>query len=120
MSKSLINGLHQQTSFTKFYQLFLSQLTSELFRQKRGNSPFNSLGRFFIPKEVNTRRREKGLIPNQFSRTTFKQRSLKISILKLYNWFHSANLIPYHLKNFICYAIKSYLIILNENYLRDK
>ena len=52
---------HLQT----IYQSVLSQLVSELFKQIRRNSPFNFLGTIIIPKEVNTRRREKGLTPHE-------------------------------------------------------
>ena len=64
---------------------FLSQLLSELFRQLRGNSPCIFLGTSFITKKVNTRRRKKSFIPNQYSRTRLKQRLPEISILKIYN-----------------------------------
>ena len=105
---------HLQT----IHQFFLSQIVSELFRQTRRNSPFNFLGTILIPKEVINRRREKGLLPNQSSRTKLRQRFLKISILKLYDWLHSSNLIPYDLKNFNRYQVKSYLNLLNHNNVR--
>ena len=105
---------HLQT----IYELFLSQLISELLKQIRINSPFNVLGTSLMPNEVNNRWREKGLVPNQYSQTKLKEKSLKISFLKIYNWLLSANLIPYNLKMFSRYQIKNYLTTLNHNYVR--
>ena len=101
----------------KQFELFLSQLTSELFRHIREKSPFNFLRTFFI--QGNIRRRENGFKPNQCSRTIVELGSLKISILRLYNWLDSANLISYDLKNFSRFQIKNYLTMLNHNYVKD-
>ena len=115
----LLQKIMRKHHLQTIYELFLSQLISKLFSQIIRNSLFNFLGTFCMPKEVNTGRREKSDIPHQNTRTKPKQRSLKISILKIYNCLHSANLILYEMKDFSRYQVKNYLNLLNHNYVGD-
>ena len=66
----------------------------ELINKIRGNSPFNFLKSFFVPAKVNTRSKEKVLIPSVCTRTKLCQRSLKISVLQLNKWLKENSLLP--------------------------
>ena len=109
----------QKHQLQKIYDWFLSQLISELFRQIKGNSPFNFLETFLVPKGINTKRKDEQLTPTQYSLTKLKLRSLKISIFTMYDWLQSANLVRYDFKNFCRYHIKKNLTSLNQNYIAD-
>ena len=77
------------------YDLFLSQLISELFRQIKKNPPFNFVETFLVPKGISTKRKDKNFIPSQYNLIKLKRRSLKVSIFKMYIWLQNANLERY-------------------------
>ena len=80
-------------------ELYINELLHELINEIRGNSPFNFLKSFFsVPAKVNTRNKEKGLIPSVYTRTKLCQRSLKISILKIHNWLKENSLLPEYIE----------------------
>ena len=116
-----VDSLHENMkkhSFRRIYELFLSQPNSELLEQMKRNSPFDFLETFIAPKEVNTLQKEKSLMPNQYSRTKLKHRSLKKLIPKVFDWLQSANMIPCGLKSFRRYQIEKNQTIWNQIYVR--
>ena len=99
------------------HELHIKEVMSELLiKQVRGNFPFNFLESFF-PKDVNTRRKEVCLLPAIYARTMFRQRSLKVSILKTYNWIKSVNLLPQELKNLSARVLSKHLHMISHNYI---
>ena len=43
--------------FLTVYEMYISELVVELFRQLRGNSPFDHMKDHFVPYEINKRRK---------------------------------------------------------------
>ena len=74
--------------------MYISELVIELFRQLRGNSPFDHMKDPFVPYEINKRRKSKSLLPVTIDRTQLKRRSLKNAVIKTYNWLKSYDLMP--------------------------
>ena len=90
---------------------------SELFKRIRGDSLLNILECFFIPKDVSTRRKEVGLLPAMYTRTKLRQKYLKVSILKIYNWLKGTSLLPQEVKNLSDRASSKHLHMMSHTYI---
>ena len=53
--------------------MYISELV-ELFRQFRGNSPFDHMHDHFVAYQINRRRKSKSLLPATIDRTQLKRR----------------------------------------------
>ena len=89
--------------------MYISELVVELFRQLRGNSPFDHVKDHFVPYEINKRRKSKSLLPVTIDRTQLKRRSLKSAIIKTYNWLKSCDLIPQNFESLTNVQMKSHI-----------
>ena len=57
------------------------------------------LFRVIFPKDVRTRRKEVDPLPAKYLCIELRQRSLKVSILKTYNWLKGTKFIPQNVIN---------------------
>ena len=73
--------------------MYILELVVELFRQLKGNSPFDHINYHFVPYEDNKRRKSKCSPPVTLDRTQLKRRSLKTAVIKTYNWLKSCHVI---------------------------
>ena len=89
-------------------------------KQIKGSSPFNFLESFFILKDVNTRRKDVGLIPATYTCTKFRQRSLKVSILKSYNCLKGINFLPQEVKSLCDRILSKHLHMISQNFIFGK
>ena len=101
------------------HETYIVELVCELFRQLRGNSPFDFVAGSFIPPDINTRRRKRGLLTITYSRTETKRRSLKNSIVKTYNWLKTLDLIPSNIRNLSENATKNLINGIAHNYVSN-
>ena len=90
-AESLQNSIEDE-KFLTVYEMFISELVVELFRQLSENSPFDHMKDNFVPYEINKRRKSKSLLPVTIDRTQLKMRSLKNAVTKTYNWLKSCDL----------------------------
>ena len=67
----------EENQLQTVFELYINELLHEMINEIRGNAPFNFLKSFFVPAKVNTRNKEKGLIPSVYTRTKLCLRSLK-------------------------------------------
>ena len=109
----------EENQLQTVFELYINELLHELINEIRGNSPFNFLKSFFVPAKVNTRSKVKGLIPSVYTRTKLYQRSLKISILKLYNWLKENSLLPENIEKMSKASCSALIKKINCNYITN-
>ena len=80
--------------FLPVYEMYISELVVERFRQFRRNSPFDQMKDQFVPFEINKRRKSNSLLSVTIDRTQLKSRSLKNDVIKTYNWLKTCDLMP--------------------------
>ena len=85
--------------------MYISELVIELFRQLRGNSPFDHMKDHFVPYEINKRRKSKSLLPITIDRTQLKRRSLNNAVIKTYN----CDLMPEKVESLTNTQVKNHL-----------
>ena len=107
-SESLQNIIEDK-NFLTVYEMYISELVIELFRQLRGNSPFDHMKDHFVPYEINKRRKSKSLLPVTIDRTQLKRRSLKNAVIKTYNWLKSCDLMPEKVESLTNTQVKNHL-----------
>ena len=114
-----LENVYASHNILTIHETYIAELVCELFRQLRGNSPFDFVAGSFIPPDINTRRRKRGLLKITFSRTETKRRSLKNSIVKTYNWLKTLDLIPSNIKNLSENATKNLINGIAHNYVSN-
>ena len=107
-SESLQNIIEDK-KFPTVYEMYISELVIELFRQLRGISPFDHMKVHFVPYEINKRRKSKSLLPVTIDRTQLKRRSLKNAVIKTYNWLKSCDLMPQKVETLTNAQVKNHL-----------
>ena len=97
--------------FSTVYEMYISELVVELFRQLRGNSSFDYMKDHFVPFEINKRRKSKSLLPVTIDRKQLKRRSLKNANIKTYNWLRvkSSDLMPQKVESLTNAQVKTHL-----------
>ena len=66
-SESFQNNIADK-KFLTVYEMYISELFAELFRQLRKNSPFDHVKDHFVPYEINKRRKSKSLFTTSNNR----------------------------------------------------
>ena len=72
-----LQNIYERHNFLTVHELYVVELVRELFRQLRGKSPFDFVSGNYIPADVNTRRKAKGLLTISYARTILQRCSLK-------------------------------------------
>ena len=107
-SESLQNIIADK-KFLTVNEMYISELVVELFRQLRGNSPFDHMKDCFVPYEINKHRKTKSLLPITTDITQLKRRSLRNAVIKTYNWLKPCDLIPQKVESLTNAQMKSHL-----------
>ena len=80
-------------------EIYTVELICQLIRQMRSKASFDFVNGNIIPPDINTTRRQRGLLKWTYSRSNLKPRSLENSIVKACNWLRMLGLIPQKIKN---------------------
>ena len=114
-----LQNIYERHNILTVHELYVVELVRELFRQLRGKSPFDFVSGNYIPADVNTRRKAKGLLAITYSRTILQRRSLKNTIVRTYNWLRTLDLIPNNLKTLSELSVKSLITNIAINFISN-
>ena len=98
-------------------EIKLSELKKEVFIQLVSNSPPTYLKNIESYCMYEIRRKTNGLMPNEFSRTVTKNRSLENTLRKCFNWILKFGLIPDNIKRLSLYQIRANVTNISKVYV---
>ena len=114
-----LQNIYERHNILTVHELYVVELVRELFRQLRGKSPFDFVSGNYIPADVNTRRKAKGLLAITYSRTILQRRSLKNTIVRTNNWLRTLDLTPNNLKTLSELSVKSLITNIAINFISN-
>ena len=104
-----MQNILRQTTLNTVFELFIQDVSREIFYQLRSNGTSKLSKLIAESKQRKTRGSIKGLLPIPYSGTKSKSLSVEHTLIKGYNWLLQTYLMPGSIETMTQTQIKTYL-----------